>query len=218
MKVQDVMSTAVVTVTPTATLREAARTLVEHGITGMPVVNADGGVVGVLSEADIVAKEARSERREGVLARLFDPGDPWLDSRQSARTVAEAMSAPAITIASGQTVAEAASVITSEGVNRLPVVDQGKLVGIVTRADLVRAFVRTDEEISREITKDVVERVFWLDPSRVQVSVSNGAVTLAGSVETDADVKLLPELVRRVPGVVNVSSTLQSGSVAAGAR
>jgi osmotically-inducible protein OsmY len=96
-----------------------------------------------------------------------------------------------------------------ENVNRLPVVDtDGALVGLVSRADLVRAFVRSDDEIQREIQEDVLKRVMWISPSEVSVTVENGVVTLEGQVASEADHDLLPTFVRRVPGVVDVSSTL----------
>jgi osmotically-inducible protein OsmY len=96
-----------------------------------------------------------------------------------------------------------------ERVNRLPVVDaDGRLLGLVSRGDLVRAFARSDEEIQREIEEDVLRRVMWLDPSDVRVTVSDGVVTLNGQVATGADVDLLPRFTRRVPGVVDVESSL----------
>lgn len=211
MKVKDVMTSDVVTVDADSPLKDAARTLVEYHITGVPVLDLSGAVVGMLSEADIVAKQAGQEpqRKRGALAWLLDPVDPWLNERSAARIVGEAMSAPAITIGPDAELSAAASRMIEDGVNRLPVLDEdGGLVGIVTRADLVRAFTRSDDEIAREISHDIVERIFWLDPADVQVSVSHGVVTLAGKVETESDVKLLPELVRRAPGVVSVNSAL----------
>ena len=97
-----------------------------------------------------------------------------------------------------------------EGVKRLPVVDNaGKLIGIVTRADLVRAFVRSDEEIAAEIREDVIRRTLWIEPDAVQVVVEHGEVRLAGQVETKADAELIPSFVQRVPGVVSVLSKLR---------
>jgi CBS-domain-containing membrane protein len=174
----------------------------------MPVLE-DGRIVGVLSEADILAKEGTDEKQGGFLQWLVDPTDPWLTTRFDAVTVEDAMSSPARTIKADRTVAEAATMMLEENVNRLPVVDtDGALVGLVSRADLVRAFVRSDDEIQREIQEDVLKRVMWISPSEVSVTVENGVVTLEGQVASEADHDLLPTFVRRVPGVVDVSSTL----------
>jgi osmotically-inducible protein OsmY len=93
-----------------------------------------------------------------------------------------------------------------QGVNRLPVVTDGRLVGIVTRADLVRAFVRSDSELEREIRIEVLQRALWIPDGMVEVSVVEGAVTLSGVVETETDADVLVRLVQRVPGVVSVAS------------
>jgi CBS domain-containing protein len=208
MRVQEIMTTEVATTTPGALLKEAALELVRRNVSGMPVVE-DGRVVGVLSEADILVKEGEEEKHGGFLQWLVDPGDPWIAARFDAVTVADAMSAPARTILPDRTVAEAATMMLDENVNRLPVVDaEGQLLGLVSRADLVRAFVRTDEEIRREIEEDVLRRVMWLDPSEVEVTVEDGIVTLKGEVASEADRDLLPTFARRVPGVVGVSSEL----------
>jgi CBS domain-containing protein len=112
-------------------------------------------------------------------------------------------------------VADAARVMSERRVNRLPVVDEDKLVGIVTRADLVRVFVRSDEEIASEIRDDVLERTLWVEDGRVgvevrcgTVEVRCGTVTLSGALDRRSDVELLERLVRRVPGVVAVASSV----------
>jgi CBS domain-containing protein len=92
-------------------------------------------------------------------------------------------------------------------VNRLPVVEDGRLVGIVTRADLVRAFARADDDLAREIRDDVLLRALWIDPNAVAVSVCDGAVALGGEVATRTDAELAHAHVERVPGVVSVEST-----------
>jgi CBS domain-containing protein len=209
MRVHEVMTTEVATIGPDALLKEAAAELVRRRISGMPVVDADGSVVGVVSETDIVAKEGDEQRSGGFLQWFVDPGDPWLANRFDAVTVGEAMSAPARVIGADRPVAQAATLMLEESINRLPVVDaEGRLVGVVSRGDLVRAFARSDEEILREIEEDVIRRVMWLSPSDVTVSVEDGIVTLKGEVASQADVELLPTFTRRVPGVVDVHSTL----------
>ena len=209
MRVQDVMTTDVATTGPDAPLKEAAMELVRRRISGMPVVSSDLQVIGVVSEADILAKESGEPRGGGFLRWLVDPGDPWIRARFDAVTVEEAMSTPAQTITPDRPIAEAATIMLDEGVNRLPVVDSGgTLVGLVSRGDLVRAFARPDDEILEDIEEDVIRRAMWLDPKTLDVTVTNGVVTLAGEVATAADAEILPTFTRKVPGVVGVNSSL----------
>lgn len=199
MNVTDVMTHDVVTVEPGASLKEAARLLAANRVSGLPVVTSEGAVLGIVSEADVLAKESdvagNAPRAEG-------------HDLHDARVVGEAMTAPALTIEPSRRVAAAAKMMVEHSVNRLPVVENGKLVGIVTRADLVRAFVRTDAEIATEIREDVVEHSLRLDPDEVQVEVNDGEVTFRGRVDNRADAELLPKVAGRVPGVVTVHSQL----------
>jgi osmotically-inducible protein OsmY len=98
--------------------------------------------------------------------------------------------------------------MVQEGINRLPVVDKRKLLGIVTRADLVRAFTRSDEEIANEIQTEILRRTLWLEPGAVTVRVADGVVEVTGEVETETDAELLPLFIERVPGVVSVEPAL----------
>jgi CBS domain-containing protein len=208
MRVEDVMTRVVRTVSPDTSLREAAEILAELRISGLPVVD-EGKVVGVVSEADILTKERGKAPEGGGLFRLLFEENGHARAKMLAKTAGEAMTAPAITIAPHRPVAEAAGTMIDRRVNRLPVVDDdGTLLGIVTRADLVRAFVRSDAEIAREIREDVVLHSMWIAPEQIEVKVVDGAVTLAGQLETRDDATLLPEFVKRVPGVVAVESHL----------
>lgn len=207
MKIEDVMTREPKAVTEETPLKEAARVLAEAGISGLPVTDEAGRVVGVVSEADIIGKEAGAPHERSLLARLLPGGE---SPKLEARTAGEAMTSPAITITADREVAEAARAMTQRSVNRLPVVDaEGKLVGIVTRADLVRAFLRPDAEIERELQEDVVAHKLWIDPRSLQITVENGEVMLRGKVDTKADAELLEYFATRVPGVVSVHSTLR---------
>jgi CBS domain-containing protein len=211
MKVCDLMTSEVATVTPTMSLRDAAALLAAKGISGVPVLNTESEVVGVLSEADIVVKAGGEVARNRLLGWLLE-SNLDLDDKIRAETVDDAMTAPPVTISSKRPVHEAARLMVAENVNRLPVVDKGKLVGIITRADIVRAFTRSDTELVDEIRGDILRRTFWLEPGRVTVNVVDGHVTLRGEVETETDQELLPHFVARVPGVISVDADLRSRS------
>lgn len=207
MKIRNLMTNEVVTVAPETSLKEAATILVHCRISGVPVVDVAGTVVGVFSEADIVFHEGGERHPEGLLGRLFER-EFRLEDRLMVKTVGDAMTTPAITISPDAPVHKAAARMMEYSIKRLPVVEDGTLIGIVTRADLVRAFVRSDVEIAEEIRSEILRRTLWLEPGAVTIRVSNGAVELAGQVETETDAELLPHFVERVPGVTSVRTTL----------
>jgi CBS domain-containing protein len=209
MRIQEIMTREVITVTPETPLKDVARLLVEHGISGVPVCGANGTVLGVVSEVDILRKE------EGISPELARPL-AWLVRRLDdelakigSHTAGESMSAPALTARPTQHVSEVARLMIDNSVNRLPVVSNDGLVGIVSRADLVRAFVRSDGEIEHEIRSDVLLRTMLLEPGQVDVVVENSVVTLRGYVPGKPDAEIIERCVRRVPGVLEVENALQ---------
>lgn len=209
MKVEAIMRRTVVTVRPEAPLRDVARVLVEHGISGVPVVDAGGAVVGVVSEADFVLREQGMPARRGTLFRLFaEDADRATLLKVEAATAGEAMTSPAITIEPATRLREAARLMTERQVNRLPVVQDGRLVGILTRADIVRAYVRSDEELHDAIVDEVVRRAMWLDERSVVVTVENGVAQIGGTLEKRSDAAILERLVREVPGIMDVVLTV----------
>jgi CBS domain-containing protein len=207
--VRDVMTVGVLAVRRETPLKEVARLLVEHRISGLPVVDDEVQVVGVVSEADLLVKEQGPDAvPHGTLDRLLGESGPTrqLRAKAEARTAGEAMTAPAITIDGSRSVHQAAALMIERRVNRLPVVDAGRLVGIVTRADLVRAFVRSDEQLAQSIREDVLLKSLWIDPYRFEVDVSDGVVTLRGSVERRSTSAMVVRMVEMVPGVVGVTA------------
>jgi CBS domain-containing protein len=210
MRVRDLMTTNVLTVRSSTQLKDAAALLAEHRISGLPVVDDEGHVLGVLSEGDILYKETGTKDKPGFFDRLLSVPPTGLDLKLAARTVGEAMSVPAVTIRPRRPVTQAATTMIEKGVNRLPVIDdEDRLIGIITRADLVRAFVRSDAEIEQEIREDVLSRTLWLEADTIQIEVVGGEVRLSGEVGTQTDAELIPTFVQRVPGVVSVLSKLR---------
>lgn len=208
MLVENLMTREVAAVMPEASLKGAAAVLAQRHVSGLPVIDGNRVVVGVLSESDIVYREAGGSDSARFVQSLTLPKDKP-DRKAEATTVREAMSSPAITIDSKQPIDKAVRTMVNKGVRRLPVIDaDGHLVGIVTEADLVRAFIRSDDELAREIRDDVIARRLWLDPASIDVDVHDGEVELSGQVETRADAQLVPGLVEQVPGVMRVLSKL----------
>ena len=208
MRVAELMTTDVLTVGPETTLKDVAELLAARGISGAPVVDEDGTLLGVVSEADILAKERRPahQTRFGKLLGYPEPDE----AKAHARTAREAMTSPAVTIDPARRVDAAAALMLDRSINRLPVVGRdGKLQGIVTRADLVRAFIHTDEQIEREIREEVLLHELWLDPQDFELTVADGEVTVSGQVQHEDEVALIERRIRLVPGVVSVKVVLR---------
>ena len=209
MKVSDVMTKDVVTVSPATTLKEVAALLAERNISGVPVVDGDT-IVGVVSEADVLYKERGPSSTDGLVDRLFHGDSAEEAAKVAAETAGDAMTTPAVTIEHWETVAGAAGMMLGRGVNRLPVLKQGRLVGIVTRHDLIGQFCRPDHTIENDIRYDVITRAFGLHPATVSIAVRDGKVKLRGRVDTQTIAELLPAAARRVPGVVSVDARLSA--------
>jgi CBS domain-containing protein len=210
MKIKELMRENPIAVGPETPLRDVAIILTEGGFSGLPVIGERLEVLGVVSEADILVKEqGPANRRGGVFGWLLAEEVPDT-AKLAARTAVEAMTSPAITIGPEAQVSNAARLMTENGIKRLPVVDShGTLIGIVTRADLVRAFARPDHEIEREIREDVIRRILWIEAPNVVVRVERGEARLSGRLDRRTDAELLEQFVARVPGVVSVHSTLR---------
>ncbi len=212
MRIQDVMTRSVITVGPETPLREVAALLDQHRISGVLVVDGDGKLLGVVSEADfLVEAQGGPPAHRSAIARLFwrhpdrnTPGD-----RHYPKTAGELMTSPAITIGPAALVAKAAAIMTRERINRLPVVDGGHLVGIVTRADLVRSYVRSDAELAAVIRDDVLVRALWLDPRQFEVAVTDGVATIRGHVDRRSSAEMISRITLLVPGVRDVVNRVE---------
>lgn len=204
--VKDVMSTHVIAVSQTASFKEIAVRLREHRVSAFPVIDQGGKVIGVVSEADLLPKEALEGAVPGVLRSL---GRSRERSRITAVTAADLMTTPPVTIGPGQPVTHAARLMYSRRVKRLPVTDDdGRLIGIVSRADVLSAYNRPDAEIEREIVVDLIGGTFLCDPARFTVEVKDGIVTIAGTPESAAVGRDIIGRARHVTGVVAVRDRL----------
>lgn len=208
MKVSQLMTPKVITVGRGASLKEAARRMIEAGVSGLVVTDAGGALQGVITEADFVKTE--SQRRAGKRARLLR----WLSREEPAmpdteRLVGDVMTSDVITLETEADHAEAARLMRKAGVKRIPIVDgDGRLAGILSRSDILRAFARADADIVAEIEDHVMGDVLWIDPKQVTMQCIEGNIVLRGRLETRSDVTLLEALACRVDGVVSMASHL----------
>jgi CBS domain-containing protein len=163
-RVRDVMTREVVCVDEETPFREIAALMADCKISALPVLDADGRVVGVVSEADLLPKEEFPQGPPG--ARLLEGRRRrGLRAKAAGDTAVELMTAPAITIAPDASLAEAARLLHRHQIKRLPVLDPaGPLVGIVSRVDLLQVFLRSDDQIAQEVRQDVLRRALGMDP------------------------------------------------------
>ncbi|WP_037682432.1 CBS domain-containing protein [Streptomyces griseus] len=204
--VSDVMTHTVVAVGREAPFKDIVQIMEQWKVSALPVLEGEGRVVGVVSEADLLPKE---EFRDSVpdrftqMSRLSDLG------KAGALAAEELMSAPAVTVHPDATLAQAARIMAQRSVKRLPVVDdEGVIEGVVSRSDLLKVFLRPDDELAEEIRREVVSPLFPLPVEPIQVKVSDGVVTLTGKIRDTSLVPVAARLIRAVEGVVDVDFDL----------
>jgi CBS domain-containing protein len=204
LTVADVMTREVVTAAVGTPFKELERMMWEHHVSGIPVIDSNGTPIGVVSEADLLLKREAAD----------EPLGGWSPHARKERTKAAAvtalglMSAPAITTDAGAPLALAARLLRHHGIKRLPVVENGRLVGIVSRADVLKTYLRSDDDIRNDVLDGVIRGTMWMDPAQFDVAVADGVVRISGEVDRRSVVRILNDLVRGVEGVVGVDSTL----------
>ena len=204
-EVGDVMTTQVVSVTGHASYKQIAQLLHEHQLTALPVLTPEGRVAGVVSEADLLRKQERQERTGWRPSWELLPA---VRARTEALTATGLMTSPAVTIGPDALLGTAARLMNLRRVKRLPVVDrEGKLIGIVSRADLLRVFLRPDAEIAAEASA-VLTDVLLADPSEARATARDGVVTLAGRLASQDRAEAAVRLTEAINGVVAVTSKL----------
>ncbi|MCZ7417742.1 MULTISPECIES: CBS domain-containing protein [unclassified Streptomyces] len=200
--VSDVMTRTVVAVSPDAPFKEVAQTLRQWGISAMPVLAGDGRVVGVISEADLLFKEEFRDSDTSAFERYRRLEEL---AKAGGLVARDLMSSPAVSVFASATLAQAARTMAVRHVKRLPVVDgEGRLAGIVSRADLLKVFLRPDEELAEEVRRQVVEPLFPHRKPAVGVRVEEGVVTFTGAFGDPALVPMATRMARAVEGVVDV--------------
>jgi CBS domain-containing protein len=211
-RVKDVMTTRVVAVLKNTTFKEITALLTEHRVSAFPVLDEEDQVIGVVSEADLLSKEALVAAVGAQVARIGGvAGSPYHDefAKAAAVTAADLMSKPAVVITPYEPVTSAARLMYHARVKRLPVVGaKGQLVGIVSRADVLSVYSRPDEEIRREITGNVILNGSLADPDRFTVTVYSGIVTIEGRPETQRQGRDIVAEAWHVEGVVSVRDRL----------
>ena len=193
MQVVDLMTTDVITVSTETGIRDAARLMFRNRVSGLPVTSPEGALIGIITEADFLRLEV--ERQDGA--------------RDLGETVGEVMSSGVVTTGPETEVYDAAKMMSVQDIKRLPVVDDdARLLGIISRADIVSVFTRPDDVIEDEIREDLIRRVLFIDPDELNVTVTNGVVTFVGEIGTRNEARLLAELASRLDGVLHVESEL----------
>jgi len=201
-RVKDVMTTDVAAVGETAGYKDILAVMRQRHVSAVPVLDPAGHLAGVVSESDLLLKEIGTEALAG---HLISTGRRAEQSKASGVTAAELMSTPAVAIGPEDSVATAARRMHDRRVKRLPVVDEeGHLVGIVSRVDVLSVFARTDEEIRDEVVREIIAGEFALDPSAFDVAVTSGIVTVTGQADSQAVARQLTDAVRHVEGAVEV--------------
>jgi CBS domain-containing protein len=207
--VKDVMSTHVIAVQKGAPFKQMARALRDHHVSAFPVLDDDGTVIGVVSEADLLTKEALDGGEAGTPGTTSGILQGREQERAAGLTAGDLMSHPPVTVDPGDSVEHAARLMYSRRVKRLPVTDaSGRLVGIVSRADVLAVYSRKDEEIRKEIYDEVIGSEPHTDPASFTVTVQDGIVTLEGNPQTAPIGRDIVGRVRHVQGVVSVRDRL----------
>lgn len=219
MKAVDVMTRDLVTATPGMTLENALKLMVEHRLSGLPVVDSDGALVGIFTEGDLLRRaEIGTEGKSSWFASVFLPGRAAWDYVQAhGRIIGDLMTWPIISVGPDAPLSEIVALMQAHGVKRVPVVERGRLVGIVSRTDLFKALLRTlsqssgttlpDAEVRRRICSEIA-KLDWAPRFDLEVTVKNGVVELLGVVSDERERAALRILAANAVGAKSVRDNL----------
>lgn len=214
-KVEEIMTRDVIAVAPGTTIHRAAGLLADHGISGLPVVDDQGAVVGILSEGDLIVRQ-RPRPRPSFWRLFFQDGERLAREYQKAAgtTVAEVMTTTVISIRPDAPLEAAAALLDGHKVRRLPVMDDGRLVGIVSRGDLVKALATatpaaptalSDAQLVKEM-KARMDREAWISSRTLSVEARDGVLALWGMVESETERSALETMAHSIPGCRSVDN------------
>ncbi|MEY9877553.1 CBS domain-containing protein [Streptacidiphilus sp. MAP12-33] len=207
-RVRDVMTRTVVTALRETPFKELVRLMRDNAVGAVPVLDSRHRVIGVVSGADLLLKEAGHDRRLGLRQALLRPDEA---GKVAALVAADLMSAPAVTIGPDETLAAAARLLGRRGVRHLPVVDAaGRLRGIVSRSDLLTVFLRDDAALAADIRGALARELGAGPAERLTVAVTEGIASIGGSLADSSRIPLVARTVRGVDGVVDVAFALES--------
>ncbi len=207
MRAREFMSTPVVSVRPDAIVKDVVQQMAAHRVSGVPVIDREGRLVGIITESDILTKLEYGAPGGGLLglldhlARAVGAGH-----KLQARTAADLMTPRVITAGPEASFRELAHLMTVHDINRIPIVEGGQVVGIVTRADLLRTMARSDAAVVEEARWRLLHDL-WIDPTPLKISTRNGVVTIAGEVGTWSEAQLVKRWVAAIEGAVNVDTS-----------
>jgi len=210
MKARDIMSCPVITVAPDTPFQQVVTLLLTHRISGVPVVDEEGSLLGIVTEADLIRKEESPAPQPPIIR--WHGASLWLEravdryQKVIASTASELMSENVVTAREDTSVHELAHLMLSRGINRVPIIRDRCVVGIVTRADVLKVFARSDATIESAV-RDTLAHDLWIDPADLTISCSGGVVTMAGQVDRLSDRELVVKWIRSIDGVVNVRAT-----------
>jgi CBS domain-containing protein len=207
MRVRDVMSTPVVAVRPDASFKEIVDRMIQAGVSGLPVINDDGELVGIVSEADLVSKQAYGGRRRRVLEVLADfvagGQTQWAVKARGLRAD-HVMSRSVITVDAASDLRVAMRRMVEERLKRVPVVEAGRVVGMLSRRDVLALYGRSDDELEEELSRHLADPLWTPEDAEVTAAVRHGVVVLEGSTRHPSDRRVLEGLIWSIPGVVAV--------------
>jgi CBS domain-containing protein len=190
MRARDLMTAPVITVQPWTSAKEAAELLFTHGFTALPVVDDDGGLIGIVTEADLIRGRIPADPRHT---------HPHHEAAVAGRTVGDLMTSPATAMDSGTDVADLCQALVDARIRAMPIVDGSAVVGIVTRGDVVRVLAREDTDIARDV-KHRLE--IYGGSGRWRIDVRDGCVHIADQFDDDTDRHVARLLALAVPGVI----------------